>query len=831
MPETQYFNQWGNQPQQQPGMQPQMQAGMQPQMPQQPMQSGMQPQMQPGMPQMPQQPGMPMQSAPDFSNYNTMSVTIFDGIRQPVTYLLSNFQKGIITFGRAPGNDIVFYSPIVSSLHGRFIFINGRWYIEDRAVFGGQPSKNGLIYNNSYLTSRMISEGDFVRIDDGVQTIADGVLFIFSSNSQDKRWNMMQLNGINEIRIGRDPNCQVVFPHISVSRLHARIVRTNQGFFLYDNNSRNGVVVNNQRVKGAVQLNEKDVIVIANNKLIFTSNLLFFVTFNSGISVDADNILIARGSGKNQFIMPHAVDINIRPGELIAIVGCSGAGKSTIMNCMSGYLQPVQGTVSINGTNLYENFDSLKEIIGYVPQADIVYDNLSVYDMLSYTAKMRLPKELTDAERDAAVKRAIQMVDLQEHQQRLIKKLSGGQKKRASIAVELLSDPSLLFLDEPASGLDPGTEKLLMESLRKMADGGKTVILVTHSVLQLQMCDRIIFMGKGGRLCFFGSYEESLRFFGISDIVDVYNVLSNDPESCWLRYSAQKPQMRSRTVAGSATIPRRQKSSQIPVLFSRYMKLLMNDRQRAIIMFAQAPLLAILISLVKGSDPFTAAGASDTKSLLFALSCAAFWIGMYNSIQEICKERNIVKREFMAGMSLTSYLLSKIYALAVICAIQSFLLNGVFCILVGTTQGLMLPSAIEMFFTAFLTAFSASAIGLLVSALFTNPDRALTMAPLLLLPQILFSGLIFKVKGVTEFISWFVVCRWSMEGFGSSANLNELYEGMYRSLGRSREFVEEAAYKFESGHIMLVWFIMIVIAAASFFISLKALSSLAKDKS
>ena len=488
------------------------------------------------------------------------------------------------------------------------------------------------------------------------------------------------------------------------------------------------------------------------------------------------------------------------------------------MNCMSGYLQPSQGHVSINGTDLYENFDSLKEIIGYVPQADIVYDNLTVFDMLMYTAKMRLAKELTLEERRAAVERAIQMVDLQEHQQRLIKKLSGGQKKRASIAVELLSDPSLLFLDEPASGLDPGTEKMLMESLRKMANGGKTVILVTHSVLQLQMCDRIIFMGKGGRLCFFGSYQEAMAFFNITDIVDVYNILANDPENCAQRFMASKPKVRARIQsAGRAVIPKRQKQSEIPVLFSRYLKLLFNDRQRAAIVFLQAPVLAILIFMVKHGKPFET-GESATN-LLFSLSCAAFFMGMYNSIQEVCKERNIVKREFMAGMSLNSYLLSKVYALAFVCGIQSLLLSTTFIITIGTPDGVMMGGFLEMLLTTYLTAMAASSIGLLLSALFTNPDRALTVAPLPILVQILFSGLIFDLSGVTDVLSWIVVCRWSMEGFGTTANLNQ-----FAPFG-----AEKASYKYTSGHLLLVWFIIICIIGVSLFITQRALTSLSKD--
>lgn len=184
-------------------------------------------------------------------------------------------------------------------------------------------------------------------------------------------------------------------------------------------------------------------------------------------------MVITRKQKRERIVTCNHVSLNIRPGELVAIIGGSGAGKSTILNCMCGYLKPTSGEVYINGVDLYQNFDSLKKTIGYVPQSDIVYDNLTLYDMLMYTAKLRLPKDISSNERENAINRAISTVELTEKKNSLIKALSGGQKKRASIAVELLSDPNLLFLDEPTSGLDPGTERTLMKSLREMADSGK----------------------------------------------------------------------------------------------------------------------------------------------------------------------------------------------------------------------------------------------------------------------------------------------------------------------------------------------------------------------
>lgn len=740
---------------------------------------------------------------------SNLLVTIFDGNTQPKTIRLDGSQKDTITFGRRDTNDIVFKSRLVSREHGRFRFKNGQWRIEDTALYSDRPSKNGLIYNNTSILSRALCDGDFIRIDDGVETIPEGVLFVFASQGSGNKWETLRLVGKREIKIGRDLGCDIVLPHISVSKIHARIVLEQGRYYIIDNESTNGVIVNNQRVSGKMLLHEKDVIAITNSKLIFTSSMISYCCYKSGISVDAANVVITRGKGKKTVVTGNNVSLNIKPGELVAIIGGSGAGKSTILNCMSGYLPPSKGEVYINGINLYQNFGTFKKQIGYVPQSDIVYDNLTLYDMLSYTAKLRLPKDVSENEREAAIDRAIGLVELTDKKNSYIKRLSGGQKKRASIAVELLSDPNLLFLDEPASGLDPGTERNLMQSLREMADGGKTVILVTHSTLQLKLCDKIVFMGKGGNLCFFGSYDDALQFFGISDIVDVYNMMTEKAEEWREKYDKTTiPVGPGRVAPGNVSSGKSKKRLQLPVLCSRYLKLVINDKQRLLLLLIQAPVLALLISLVADGQQFEQ--YEITKSLLFALSCSAFWVGMLNAIQEVCKERSIMRREYMTGLSLNAYILSKVLVLGVLCLIQSALIISVFAGSVGLPEeGLFTNPFVELFITTCLTAISSTAMGLFVSSLFTNADRAMTVAPILLMPQILFSGLIFKLDGAAEMISWLAVCRWSMEGYGTTANLNQLQLKLQQE-GIMIPHEAEDFFEFTINHMCKAWGILFI---------------------
>lgn len=756
-------------------------------------------------------------------------VTIFDGNTTPHTIRLDEFGKDYIYYGRDSKNDIVLTSHLVSAEHGRFVYKGDAWVMEDKAIYEDNGSTNGLIYNDTFCISHTISDGDFIRIDDGVETVSEGVLFLFSSTDSDNKWSSILLSGQHELTIGRNDNCDIILPHISVSKCHSKIVREKDSYYIIDSESTNGVIVNNKRIMGKERLHEKDVITITNSKLIFTTKEIFFYCYKSGISVDTSNIVIKRCNGKKTSITCNNVNLSIKPGELVAVIGGSGAGKSTLLNCMCGYLKPAQGGVFINGVNLYQNFDSLKKLVGYVPQSDIVYDNLTLHDMLLYTAKLRLPKDTTPKEREEVIDRAINMVELVEKKNSLIKSLSGGQRKRASIAVELLSDPNLMFLDEPASGLDPGTERSLMQSLRKMADEGKTIIIVTHSTLQLKICDKIAFMGRGGNLCFYGSYDEALAFFGVSDVIDVYNMITEQAEQWSVKF--EKSRIALGKVRQKLNVSVRCKESrlkQLCVLSARYLNLISNDKQRLLLLVLQAPLLSVLISFVADGKQFEQ--YEMTKSLLFALSCSAFWVGMLNAIQEICKERIIMKREYMTGLSLSAYVSSKIIVLGILCLIQSLLITGVFILMVGLPEeGILNHPFIEILITTFITAVSSSAMGLFVSALFTNADRAMTVAPILLMPQILFSGLIFKLSGATEIISWIAVCRWSMEGYGTTANLNELPLRLQQE-GIRIPHEAESFFEFTRPHLLASWGILVLYTVVFLLFARIVLSKVGKEK-
>lgn len=757
-------------------------------------------------------------------------ITVFDGAQQPYQVDLESYGKNTVTFGRASGTDIDLKARSVSrGVHGAFkLYPDGTVEIEE------VRSTNGIYRNGKKITRSALNGGDIIRIENGSGKIEEEVLILPSSRRENTKWE--KYNPGRRCVIGRSEDCNLVLRHVGVSKRHAEIILGRDGYYyIKDLNSTNGLFLNRRRLKGQTRLYEKDIIIILDTKIIFSSGMLFVCTYRSGLGVDARNIVKRVGKGRKQLTICNDVTLSIKPGELVAIIGGSGAGKTTLMNAISGYSRPTSGQVLINGEELYDTYDSLKNIIGYVPQQDIVYDNLTLRSMLTYAAKLRLPDDTTADERAQRVERVIKMVELEGKEDTMIRRLSGGQKKRASIAVELLSDPKLFFLDEPASGLDPGTERNLMKTLKNMTADGKTVILVTHSTLNLQNCDKIVFMGKGGNLCYFGNMRDAERFFEVDNLVDVYNMITDNAEY-WRRKYDQTSASRMEFYENAESEEQDEKANkhsavrQVGVLSSRYLRLLLNDRQRLMLVLLQAPLLSFLISIVANGKQFEAFGI--TQSLLFALSCSAFWIGTLNAIQEICKERVILRREYMTGLHLIPYIISKFLVLGLLCLIESIFLTAVFAIGVGYPEtGVIINPVIELFITTFLTALAASGMGLFASAMFKNPDRAMTVAPILLMPQILFSGLLFKLEGVTKYISWFAVCRWSMEGFGTTADLNSLTSTATIN-GQTMEIEREAEAFFEytGGHIVKAWLILLAFVIVFALISVLILRNIRKGE-
>ncbi len=711
---------------------------------------------------------------------NQYIISIFDGEEQPYFVDLRSFQKQQVMFGRSPDNDIVLHSALVSRHHGYFqIDSNGCTLVDNN-------SSNGIIVNGQMIRSKFLQEGDQIKIDRLTASMRDGVMILFGTKKEPVTWRFISLNEKNVITIGRNPTCDVVLDHMSVSRVHAVIENRQGNFFIRDNNSMNGVYVNGQRIYNEQMLKEKDVIVITNSKLLYSAGLLNYCCFTNGIGLDAIDIVKRVKSGHGEKTITNHISLSIEPCSFTGIIGGSGAGKTTFMNCLSGYNGATEGHVLINGVDLYKNYNSFKSIIGYVPQQDIIHGNLPLQEMLEYSAKLRMPPDTTKEERKARVRDVIKTVELSGHEDTMINLLSGGQRKRASIAVELLSDPKIFFLDEPSSGLDPGTEKNLMHTMHNMARQGITIILITHTIQNINLFDKIIFLGKGGNLCYYGPPQGAPSFFGVEHLSDAYMLTESNSDELKNRFltsgimqpvenTGHNTGKQVRGESESFGVKTRKIFSNTWTLSIRYTKLLINDTQRMLLLLLQPPLLALMISITKDGNQYKY--RMITMSLLFTLACSGFWIGILNAIQEICKEKIILKRENMAGLSLFAYVTSKMLVLTILCAVQSFLLLVSYWILIGLPEdGIIMSPFLELFLTIFLTALSATALGLVVSSFFDNPDRALVVAPLLIMPQILYSGILFELEGTKNTISYFTTCRWAMKAFGITADLNKLPE-------------------------------------------------------
>ena len=783
--------------------------------------------------------------------------------------------KPTINIGREPSNDIVINELVVSGFHAQ-IRQEGNQYIliHPHPNARNHQTLNGLLYQGEHIAgnqpfSKPLMRGDIFRIGDEHGTL---VTLAFNDGSGAAQEVLPEIHpiplGAPVITLGRLPDNNVVLNHPQVSGYHARLERVRNNYRIVDLGSTNHVYVNARRVSSHM-LKPGDEIHIGPFRLSFTGTELTQEDQSNGIRIDA---LQLKKVGNNRTVLINDISIAIPARKFVALVGGSGAGKSTLMDALNG-LRPAQtGTVLFNGKDYYHHLAAFSTQLGYVPQDDIIHRDLTVEKALYFAAKLRLPSDMTRDQIKGRIDEVLDDVEMTHRRHLLISKLSGGQRKRVSIALELLAKPSIFFLDEPTSGLDPGLDRKMMTLLRNLADKGHTIVLVTHATNNINSCDYICFLAQGGHLAYFGPPNEAKTYFGKTDFAEIYSALEptdenpDIPAQAEARFKAS-PEYQKFVVAplnqgpagpgGRAAAQAAQASEVVPpkrgnpwrqfrLLSERYVDLLKNDRGNLLILLLQAPIIAIILLFLTAGDTFHATNVvtcqpatyqaahiplpppggiskfdcanvtnflnnpgpdprnqaiaqqilsahgpsvsqavqffiqpgsgGNAEKILFIMAFAAVMFGCINGAREIVKEEPIYRRERTVNLGIAPYLFSKIGVLGFLCLVQSIVLVLIVNWKAPFQQGIFLPSIVEIYITMFLTAMAGLMMGLTVSALAPNNDRATSFIPIILIPQVIFSGIIFSLDSpAMQFLGSFFAARWSMAAMGSTIGLHSQF--------------------------------------------------------
>src|SRR6516162_3547302 len=633
-----------------------------------------------------------------------------------------------VVIGRAAEADFVVNHPEVSRKHCRILQDGNAWFIEDL------DSQRGTTVNGVRITERTpVHEGDEILI--GPVSLG----FASASGSaapgppqgtilfQQKPATAIPLG--KPLVFGRSAEADVQLCDPMVSRRHAIVESDASGYRLLDLHSRSGSFVNGRR------FSEHNLVI--GDQIQFGP---FHFVFNGGELLRQRRFsvgrIVARDLEKragSRIILQKASFV-AEPGQFVGILGPSGAGKSTLLDALSALRPAEGGQILVDETDLYAHLNQLRSMFGYVPQDDIVHPELTVTDALTFAARLRLPRGTPIREIKTLVSHTITNLGLSDRNQLRVAQLSGGQRKRVSVGVELLSRPQILFLDEPTSGLDPLAEFRLMELLRRLADTGCTVIYTTHVMENVYLMDQIAIITEG-RVVFQGPPDEARSQFGVSRLSALYDALQAiDPKTLPSFEPAPRSEPeQERPVAAPLTRTRRAFS--LPILLQRQLAIFRSDTKNIIILLAQPVIIGALVAWV----------TSDAGLTQFFAYIATLWFGCSNSAQEIVRELPIYRRERLVGLSRWSYLTSKFLWMGGLTAIQALLLYAT--IVVGRlgTQGVAHWQIIGLL----LLAFASTGIGLTVSSLAKSPIQAVMLVPLLLIPQILFSGFTVPAKDMS----------------------------------------------------------------------------------
>ena len=560
---------------------------------------------------------------------------------------------------------------------------------------------------------------------------------------------------------------QIVLDHPNVSSRHAAFEVAAGAVVLRDLGGTNGTYVNGARLRGARPLSPGDRIDIGPFQLTFDGTALTrswrignIELLVRGVSFDVKGW---QASAPKQRILDSA-SLRIRPSELVCIIGSNGTGKSTLMNILSGRMPPSEGTVLLNERDLHANFDALKQDIAYVPQQDALHERLTLREALDYAAQLRLPPDTTVAQRRMAVDEAARSVDLFEQLDQRIGALSGGQKKCASLASEILSRPTLLFLDEVTSGLDESTDWEIMRLLRHLADEGMTIVVVTHTLANvIEFCDTIVCMGRGGRPTFVGTPVAALEFFAVRRLGEVFDRMDELGPDCW---RARFEQIAGTTMTRAGAVPPHHhvQSPREPALISafatlrriarqgrilshRNTRLLLTDHRTLVMAAVQSVLIGGLVGYAFGTFGVGLERVSAENALLLLLGLSAIWLGCNAASKEIVGDLAIYRRERDINLSTAAFVGAKYVVSGVFTLLQLAVVYALVMALADAIPG----NWLEQFGLLTIGAMAGTAIGLLISAIANSRDQATTIVPLALVPQLILAGvLIPKLPALAE---------------------------------------------------------------------------------
>jgi len=673
-----------------------------------------------------------------------------------------------VSIGRQEDNDIVLENRYVSRHHatlekrGQDYYIIPAQKISNPLLLDSQPVMEATrLEHGAKIRLGGYEPGEIVSID-YLSPAAEGQQIIkFTENRL--------------MTIGREPGNAIVLSAPAVSRYHAEVEKVGQRYRVRDLRSSNGTYVNGKAITGETWVHPGDAIQIGPYRFVVAEGEFAQTDQSEGVSVDI--IGLNKWVSKSLNILQD-ISLSFKPKEFIVVVGQSGGGKSTLVDAVAGYRPATHGRVIVNKTiDVYKEFDAIRSTIGYVPQKDIIHMELTVFQALDYAAQLRMPADTTPAERLQRVNEVMEDLDLKHRNDLQISRLSGGQQKRVSIGVELLTKPGLFFLDEPTSGLDPGMETELMRLMRWLADQGRTIVMITHATKNVMLADKVVFLARGGYLAWFGPPEEALAYFdkyrterdrraGSMQFDHIYTLLDQEELGTaaeWAERFRQDPayqkyileplsgdshtqDLKARTAAKPLSA-RNQVSAlrQFFILSARNIKILTRDWFSLFLLLATAPIMASLDFMVAsgtGRNPFgfMDGNFNNVVVTLIVFSNTTMLVGGLSFMRELVKEREIYKRERMVNLKLSSYILSKIWVALLLAIYQTA------CYTVIRYLAFDMPGGTEelifFFITGYLLIFSGMMLGFFASALAPNSNSAPLLLVMFIIPQMVLSGAI-----------------------------------------------------------------------------------------